>query len=91
MTTKMVMVAVGSKRAGAAFTIVTTMVNVLEMPSSKIMMAMFTTLITQAVWQSVKRLSMANNTSSLLMGCNYVMAIVKTVEVKSSTMMKMVS
>ena len=87
----MVMVAVGSKRVGAVFIIVIMMVSVLEMPLLKIMTAMFTTLITQAVWQSVKRLLTVNNISSSLMGCNCVMAIVKTVEVKSSTMMKMVS
>ena len=63
----------------------------LRMPSSKITTEMFTTLITQAVWQSVKRLSMVNNTSSSLMVCNCVMVIVKTAEVKYSTMMKTVS
>ena len=91
MTTKTVMVAVSLRRAGAVFTIVITMANVLRMPSSKITTEMFTTLITQAAWQSVKRLSMVNNTSSSLMVCNCVMVIVKTAEVKYSTTTKTVS
>ena len=63
----------------------------LRMPSSKITTEMFTTLITQVAWQSEKRLSMVNNTSSSLMVCNCVMVIVKTVEVKYSTTTKTVS
>ncbi len=65
--------------------------NVLRMPLSKITTEMFTTLITQVAWQSVKRLPMVNNTSSSLMGY-YVMVPSKFVEVKySGTTTKTVS